>query len=147
MSNPVFSVSGPINLRIEEAFVALLRTHGPLEDPDRIAIVAASDRDATVPPMHVFVYCDTATPRLPTGPIYIANVAVALVTDMDDQNTAIRKEWFGHVLQALSRCPQAFENEGVALKGWSIVTQGETSAGRQTADVARLSVGVHMRTG
>lgn len=140
-------VMGPINLRIEEAFVALLRTHGPLSDPEEIDIVAASNRDVLVRPLHIFVYCDTATPQLPTGPLYLANVSVAMVTDMDEQNNEQRKVWFGNVLQALSRTPQGFEHQDVDLKGWSILTQGETSAGRQTADVARLSVGVVMRFG
>jgi len=131
-------ILGPINLRIEEAFVALLT-----EDPllTGLPVVAASDRENTVPPLHCFVYCDIATPQLPTGPLYKANVAIALVTNIDDHDTATRKYWWGRILEIISRSPQEFEANDATIKGWSIQQQGEISDGQQTGDVARLSVG------
>lgn len=132
-------VLGPINLRIEEAFVGLLQADPLLAG---LTIVAASDREITVPPLHCFVYCDLVVPQLPTGPLHKANVAVALVTNIDDHLTAVRKDWWGKILQAITRRPQEFETpQGDIIKGWVIKAQGEISSGQQTGDVARLTVG------
>lgn len=131
---------GP-NLEIERAFVALLKAAPDLAD---LTIVAASDREAEVPPLHCFVICDEAVPQLPTGPIYKANVAVTLVTNIDDHTTALRTDWWSKVLKVVGKAPefQEFDSGNAIIKGWVVKVVGEVSSGQQTGDVARLSVGV-----
>ncbi len=128
-----------VTTRIEEAFVALL-TADPLLAG--LPIFPGSDRTSVVPSLYCFVYCDIATPLLPTGPLYKANVAITLVTNIDDHSHALRKSWWAKVLQAISRDEQSFTTlDGAVINGWFIKVQGEVSDDQQTGDVARLSVG------
>jgi hypothetical protein len=132
------AIFGPINLQIEEAFVALLSNDPLLVG---LEIVAASDREITVPPLHCFVYCDTAVPQTAVGFAYKVNVSIVLVTNIDDHSTALRKEWWGKVLQVISRLDQQFEFGNVRIVGWALLQQGETSDGQQTGDILRFSAG------
>lgn len=134
-------IAYPPNLQLERALVSLLKDEPDLAD---LAIVPASDRSVLVPPLHCFVYCDTCDPQLPSGPIYKANVAVTLVTNIDEHTTEERQAWWTKVMAALRRDPpeQEFDREGITVKGWSIKVVGEISQGQQTGDVARLTVGL-----
>jgi len=136
MSTPDMYVSPA--LAIERAFVELLQ-----RDPafSALTIVAASDRDVRVPPLHCFVVCDRVTPLLPTGIIFTANVAVTVVTNMDDHTNPQRVQWADLLAQALSRQPLEYDSAHAHLKGWNITSVGEVSDGQQTGDAIRMTVG------
>lgn len=130
--------------RIEEAFVALLRSDSALDGLD---IVAASNRNATVYPLHCFVVCTEAVPQ--PAPYYLAQVAVGVVTNIDDQDHAERRKWVEAVVSALTRVetydhtvqegdPQPY----LQLQGWVLRASRETSSGQQTGDLIPMTVGV-----
>jgi len=130
--------------RIEEAFVALLR-----EDPalSGIDIVAASNRDATVYPLHVFVLCKSAVPQ--PAPYYLAEVVIAVVTNIDDQDHAERRRWAESVISLLTSI-ETYDHvvqEGdpepyLSLEGWFIRPLAEASADQQTGDLIPLTAGI-----
>lgn len=130
-------VDGPITteprLRIEELFVALLEADTDLAELD---IVAGSDRDALVPPLHCFVLCREAQPVLSVGQNYYADVVIVVANNIDDDTHADRKEWARKVLRALTRRePGTAHLAGDArLLGWQIERISETSAGQNVGD-------------
>lgn len=139
-------ISIPPTLRIEELFVGLLAQDKALAE---LPLVEASDRDNLVPPLHCFVYCSNASPVLSFGQNYRADVTVAVVSNIDDQQHAVRKEWFTKVLRALSVREPPYEEADAKLLHWRITNIGEASESQQTADVVTLSVAatIAFRTG
>jgi len=135
-------ISIPPNLRIEELFVAYLQAAGTL---DGLEIVCASDRSVTVPPLHCFVYCPTATPVMQFGQNYRADVTVTVVTNIDDTDHATRKEWFNKVLAALTRQQTAYapDDEGTLIS-WPIKVVGEVSDGQQTGDTIKMNAAAYV---
>lgn len=121
--------------------MAMLKAAPGLETFD---IVAASNRDALVPPLHCFVVCDTPEPQLPTGPIYKASLAITLVSNIDETPDEDRQLWWNLILPVVGRDPrnQEFCHGDTIIKGWAVKAIGEVSSGQQTGDTARLSVGV-----
>lgn len=138
-----FVLSSP-SLAVEKAVVALLRSLPELSSSEQIDIVAASDRDVVVGPLHVFVLCTELVPVAPANPNSASTVAIALVTDMDDHGQSERQRWLGYVHAALTReHVTTFTHGTTDLKGWSIQSQRETSQDRKTMDVLTLRVGAY----
>ena len=164
MPSPEYQIAYSITLRVEEAFVAFLRTvatdpdgSGPLAgiDLNLVDVVCASNREVTVGPLHVFVLCNSVTPLLPSGPIYKADVRVVVVTNIDDQTHAIRRALTEKVLSKLTSVT-SYEHfvqvgdapeVGLSLKGWSILEMKDISTDQQTADALVLTVGVWAASG
>lgn len=137
---PAPAITTDPKLAIERAFVALL-----LADPALAAgidIVAASDRDVLVGPLHAFVLCTDFTPVTRGTPNGNATVAIGLVTDMDDHGEAVRQDWRDRVLTALTAAPQPAPDylTGCKLIAWSLGAMKEDSNDRKVMDVVPLRV-------
>lgn len=134
------TITADPKLAIERAFVALLQAHPELSAG--IDIVAASDRDSVVGPLHVFVLCTEWAPALRLNPNGRATVALGLVTDMDDHSDAVRRDWLGRVLRVLTGTPQPAPDYlvGALLLDWAMGTTKEESQDRKVMDVIPLRV-------
>ncbi len=133
-------VSVPPTLRVEELFVSLLEGDSTLDDLD---IVAGSNRDAQVPPLHAFVLCKEVVPVLSVGQNYYCDVVICVASNIDDNQHTERKAWFNAVLAALTRFePGKFIDDATGtnarLLGWSIKSITETSEGQNTGDLVQL---------
>jgi hypothetical protein len=129
------------HLAIERAFVAML-----LEAPELstgIDIVAASDRDSRVGPLHAFALCTEFVPIVPAGSPGIATVAIGLVTDMDDHGETVRADWLGRITRALSG-RTFYVGATAILQGWSVKSVKDESQGRKVLDVVALRVGAEV---
>ena len=141
------SVEGLISteprLRIEELFVALLEVDPALADLD---IVAGSDRDALVAPLHCFVLCREANPVLQVGQNYRAAVSIVIANNIDDGTHAQRKEWTKRVLARLTLSDPgvAGVEDDARLLGWGIEKISEVSAGQNIGDRIDLWVAAHV---
>lgn len=141
------TVDGPITteprLRIEELFVALLTADADLA---AVPIVAGSNRDALVPPLHCFVLCREARPVLSVGQNYYADVTIVVASNIDDNVHAERKALARLVLRALTRRePGTAHLAGDArLLGWQIDRISETSAGQNAGDRIDLSAAAYV---
>lgn len=138
------ATDGPITteprLRIEELFVALLTADPALAD---LPIVAGSDRDAQVPPLHCFVLCKVAQPVMNVGQNYRAEVVIVVASNIDDNTHTERKAYAKAVLACLTR-----QEPGAAtgfydahLLGWKIEGIQEVSDGQNAGDRIDLKVG------
>ncbi len=130
-------ISQDPRLRVEELFVELFEAESDL---DGIDIVCGSDRDALVPPLHCFVLCREIAPLMRVGQNYIANVVIAVASNIDDNDHADRKVWFKKVLRALTRREPGYVAADAQLLGWSIERIDEASSGQATGDVIELRV-------
>lgn len=141
------SLDGPISteprLRIEELFVALLTADTDLAS---VPIVAGSNRDALVPPLHCFVLCREARPVLSVGQNYYADVTIVVASNIDDNVHTERKALARLVLRALTR--QEPGAAGAAadarLLGWEITKISETSSGQNTGDRIDLTAAAYV---
>lgn len=138
---------GPITTeprgRIEELFVALFEADTALVDLD---IVAGSNRDALVAPLHCFVLCTMAAPVLSVGQNYRAKVTVVVASNIDDNTHTERKAYAKLVLACLTRrepgtAGAAFD---ARLLGWSIDSITEVSVGQNAGDRIDLSVAAYV---
>ena len=141
------SQDGPITteprLRIEELFVGILSADTALTG---LSIVAGSDRDALVPPLHCFVLCKEAEPLLSVGQNYYASVVIVIADNIDDGTHAERKAWAKLVLRCLTRQEPGLAGHAAdaRLLGWSIERISETSAGQNTGDRIDLRVAAYV---
>ncbi len=137
-------ISFPPTRTIEDCLVALLQADPALAG---LTIVAGSDRDAAVPPLHCFVLCPTVTPVLSVGQNYFADVVIVVASNIDDNVDAERKEWFSRVLTALTRTEPGYAIRHARLLHWSIDSIRETSAGQNTGDRLDLRVAAWVAAG
>jgi hypothetical protein len=141
------SLDGPISteprLRIEELFVALLSADADLA---AVPIVAGSNRDALVPPLHCFVLCREARPVLSVGQNYYADVTIVVASNIDDNVHTERKALARLVLRALTRREPgaAGITADARLLGWEIAKISETSSGQNTGDRIDLTVAAYV---
>jgi hypothetical protein len=137
------SVDGPITteprLRIEELFVALLQADSALV---ALTIVAGSNRDAVVPPLHCFVLCRELTPVLSVGQNYRADVSIVVASNIDDNQHSERKNFAKLVLACLTRQEpgRAGSAYDAQLLHWRIASITEFSEGQNTGDRIDLQV-------
>lgn len=138
---------GPITTeprrRIEDLFVALLEADTALADLD---IVAASNRDALVAPLHCFVACRSVAPVLSVGQNYRAAVTIVVASNIDDNQDTERKAYAKAVLACLTRQePGRTGNAADArLLGWSIDEITQVDAGQNTGDRFDLTVAAYV---
>lgn len=125
-------------LRTEQLFVKHLKRHATLATFD---VVAASDRDVRVPPVHVFVLCDAAVPIIGQGPHYRCSVSVVFATHIDDTNTSERSTYVEAIREALQDHTD-WQDEDAKLLGWTVTNVEETSDGDQAGDAFRITAGV-----
>lgn len=136
-------LDGPITteprLRVEELFAALLQADSALS---ALTIVAGSNRDSVVPPLHCFVLCREIRPVLSVGQNYRADVSIVVASNIDDNDHADRKNFAKLVLACLTR-----EEPGMAgnaydarLLHWRIDSITEVSSGQNTGDRIDLTV-------
>lgn len=137
-------ISTPPNLRIEELFVAHLRDDPRLAD---LPIVAGSNRDSLVPPLHCFVFCSEARPVLSVGQNYRADVAIVVASNIDDNVHVERKAWTTKVLDALTRKEPGYHERDARLLHWSIVSITEASSGQTAGDRIDLRVAAWVAAG
>ena len=135
-------ISIPPHLRVEEYFVSLLTADTTLTGLD---IVAGSNRDALVPPLHCFVLCRNVEPLLSVGQNYFADVIIGIAGNIDDTNHTVRKSWTTLVLAALTRCEpgnyvDAPTGTNIRVLGWSVKSIEEASEGQNIGDLVRLRV-------
>ena len=142
MPTPDYTIRVSTTLAIEQAFVALLRGSTDLGDTEAIDIVAASDRDALVGPLHCFVLCTEFLPLIACNPNGKATVAIALVTDLDDHGSEARQLWLERIVSALTTATQPAPDAetGCQLTDWSIASMKDQSEGRKVMDVISLRV-------
>lgn len=140
-----------VHLRVEEAWVAFLRADSALAG---LTIVAAGNRDAVVDTPYVFVLCPQATPKMPTGPYYLADVTIAIVTNIDDQTHAQRRALTEKVMSSATRATEydhfvqaGDEHPYLSLEGWVLRSPRETSSGQQAADMIPITCGVWCASG
>ena len=140
MPAPDYTIRVSPNLAIEQAFVALLL--GSADLGSGIDIVAASDRDALVGPLHCFVLCTEFIPAIACNPNGKATVAVALVTDLDDHGSTVRQLWLERIVTALTTAAQPAPDAltGCQLTNWAITSMKDQSEGRKVMDVISLRV-------
>jgi hypothetical protein len=138
---------GPITteprLRIEELLVALLQADPALAD---LPIVAGSNRDAQVPPLHCFVLCREAAPVMNVGQNYRADVVVVVASNIDDNVHAERKAFAKAVLKCLTRQDptRVPPFHDAAILGWAVKRILEVSDGQNTGDRIELMVAAHV---
>lgn len=125
-------------LRTEQLFVKHLKRHAKLQDID---IVAASDRDARVAPVHIFAMCTNATPIRGAGPIYRCMLSVVFATHIDDTKTEERGNFVRWITEALNDRTE-WSDEDAKLLGWTITGVEETSDGDEAGDAFRIIAGV-----
>lgn len=123
--------------RIEELFVEMFQADSSL---DAYTIVAGSDRDAVVPPLHAFVLCREVTPLMQTGQNYFADVVVGVASNLDDSNHTERKAFTKLVLNALTRTEPSYATADARLLSWAIKQISESSDGQNTGDIIVLRV-------
>lgn len=129
-------ISTPPGLRVEELFKAMLEADTTLTG---LHIVAASNRDALVPPLHCFVFCPQVNPVLSFGQNYRCEVIVAVVSNIDDTNHATRRDWAAKVLKALTKTDQPYSEADAVLQAWPIKELSEASTDQQAADIITLT--------
>jgi hypothetical protein len=137
-------ISTPPTLRIEELFVALLTADETLAD---LPVVAGSDRDALVPPLHCFVFCSEARPLLSVGQHYWADVLIIVASNIDDNVHADRKAWATKVLAALTRREPGYTAFDSQLIHWRVEAVTEVSEGQNTGDAIKLLVAARVAAG
>jgi hypothetical protein len=130
------TVSTPPTLQCEEMFVKYLRSDPKLLD---LPIVAASNRDALVPPLHCYVLCRCATPVMNWGQNYRSDVIIMVASNIDDNDHRDRKRWLTLVLQRLTHREPPFVTLGGVLLGWPILNISEVSEGQQAGDMISLA--------
>jgi len=141
---------GPITTeprrRVEDLFVAMLAADTALEDLD---IVAASNRDALVAPLHCFVLCRSAAPVLSVGQNYRCAVTIVVASNIDDNQDDERKAYAKAVLACLTRREPglAGAEADARLLGWSIDDITQTDAGQTTGDRFDLTVAAYVAAG
>lgn len=117
-------------------FVKYLRADPTLRD---LPIVAGSNRDALVPPLHCYVLCRSATPAMTWGQNYRADVAIVVASNIDDNDHADRKRFATLVLRSLTRREPPYVALHGVLSGWPIVSITEVSEGQQAGDMITLA--------
>lgn len=134
MTNEDTPITIDPRLRVEEVFVSLLK-----RDPSvTVDVVAASNREVQVSPLHCFVLCKSIEPVLSLGQNYWADVLIGVVSNMDDQSHAERKALSGVILAALTRTEPPYTTHDAEIIHWSIRSIQEVSEDQQVADVIHL---------
>lgn len=134
---------------VERAIIAFLRQVDPtIDDVDLsgLDLAAASDRSAEVGPMHGFVFCRDLAHQ--AGGLYRAEIAVTLVTNIEDESNRERAAWrtkLGTRLHAAKSYRNFVEDHtGVQCHGWQVTGPNEISepGGISTGDVWVLLAGL-----
>jgi hypothetical protein len=134
---------------VENAIIAYLKqANGEVDDIDlsSVDMAAASNRDALVEPVHVFVLCRNLEHR--GDGLYVADVAVTVVTPIEENSNLERRflrEMVAKRLHAESEYRRFFHEETIVRSyGWEVVGPAEISEvdGHQTGDVFTLTMGV-----
>jgi hypothetical protein len=134
---------GPISTdprrRVEDLFVALLEADSALADVD---IVAASDRDAVVAPLHCFVLCRELVPVLSVGQNYRGPVTIVVASNIDDNTDTERQAFTKAVLACLTRQEpgRAGHAADARLIHWKIDSLTQVDSGQATGDRIDLTV-------
>lgn len=131
-------ISTPPGHRIEECFVTMLHADPALAG---LPVVAGSNRDARVPPLHCFVLCSRVAPVLSVGQNYYADVAIVVAGNIDETPHAERREWATKVNDALTRVAPPFAvQDDACLVHWSIQQMTEVSSSQNVGDRIDLRV-------
>ena len=140
MSDPAYPSP---TLRIEQLFCTLLSRSSALA-AEGVPIVCASDRSARVPPTHIFVAVDKARPITSTGPLYLAELRVVVVTHTDDDTNEDRQRLADATRAILANPGGPVQEADAAILGFTVGPHREASEDQQTGDVFPIIAGLNI---
>jgi hypothetical protein len=130
----------------ERAIVSFLKEPDSANDLTGVDIECGSNRDARVGPTHIFALCREL--RHNGSGVYVADVAVTLVTNIDDTSNEERRRLRDRVNGRLNKPTEdrSFVDTDTWMRchGWFVTGPTEVSEGSNDAigDVFALTVGL-----